>query len=263
DNAAELLALSDLWCLAAVKQHVLTALRRGLCNSFRRPTGGAAAAEAVPQVAVLVRQALEYGLGDADGGLGRLYDDCTAWMGAWPARVWPTRTFSSMRRDVQEDVLVAAQSALSADSAPAALAACRHLASALPSVAWAARVRQMQEQLSCYGMSYAWGNFAEVCRRGGMRQDRSECWGPFLEELRAHVAANADPDAVVRALGQPGFEDVTRTLLYGPSLLTGTRGLPARPRPGGRAAAAGAREEKDEESWLESWLGEEEAGHMQ
>lgn len=56
--------------------------------------------EAVPQVAVLAWQALEFGIGDSDGGLRKLYDDCTTWMATWASRAWPTRTFAGLQRCV-------------------------------------------------------------------------------------------------------------------------------------------------------------------
>lgn len=59
---------------------------------------GSGSVEGVPQVALLLRQGMDFGLGDADGGLRKLYGECTAYMAAWPARLWPSRTFAGLRR---------------------------------------------------------------------------------------------------------------------------------------------------------------------
>ncbi|KAG2447840.1 hypothetical protein HYH02_007296 [Chlamydomonas schloesseri] len=273
-NAAELLALADVWCVPALKAHVLAALCRGPCAGFRRPAANSAAVEGVPQVAALAAQALAYGIGDPDGGLGRLYAQCTAWMAAWPARAWPTRTFAAMSMPIQEDVLAAAKArAADPDAAPAALAACRALAAALPPVAWAARPREMCEQLVAHTLAALWGKFPEVCASAGARQDRTECWGQLLEELRAHVAEYPEPGPAVWALagGRSGGgwdAGCHRALLYGPppppsiAAQRAALQLRARLQQQGRVPAAAWDAEPAQEEEEQSWLGEEEAQHM-
>ncbi len=65
-------------------------------------------------------------------------------------------------------------------------------------------------------------------------QDRSECWGALLEELRNHVADSPDPNAAVRVL--PHWAEITRALLYGAPMAT----APAANRRGsGGGAGAG------------------------
>eukprot|EP00198_Chlamydomonas_reinhardtii_P006143 XP_001695479.1 predicted protein [Chlamydomonas reinhardtii] len=233
-----LLALADVWCVPAVKERVLAALCKGPCAGFRRPAANSAAVEGVPQVAALAAQALAYGIGDPDGGLGRLYSECMAWMAAWPARVWPSRTFAALARSIQEDVLAAAKArAAQPDAAPAALAACRALAAALPPVAWAARPREMCGELTTHTLAALWAKFPEVCASAGARQDRAECWPQLLEELRAHVAEHPEPDPALRARLQ-------------------------RQQQQGRASPTAWDAELQEEE-EESWLGEEEARHME
>ncbi|KXZ46354.1 hypothetical protein GPECTOR_44g32 [Gonium pectorale] len=276
-NAAELLSLADLWCLEAVKAAVLGALRRSMCNGFKRPAAGSPAAEAVPQVAALARTATECGLGDADGGLARLYGECTAWMAAWPARVWPSRTFATMSRSIQDDVLAAAIARLSPDTAPSVLAGCRALASGLPAVAWAARVGKMREALAEAALGYTWSHFAAVCEAAGGRRDNSECWGALLEELNAHVAVHPDPDPAVRVLA--AWPADALALLYGPAAASTAAAAAARgaaraaavaPGPAGSAPQAWLQRALDLEAvWREgsgesgSWLGNDEVRLLQ
>lgn len=89
-------------------------------------------------------------------------------------------------------------------------------------------------------------------------QDRSECWGALLEELRSHVNDNPDADAAIRVL--PRWAEITRALLYGapPAAVVSTAvaqlggGTLA-----GTAAVAAALHSGG------SWLGEDEASQMQ
>lgn len=73
-------------------------------------------------------------------------------------------------RPIQDDVLAAARAAVTPHTAPAVLAACRCLAAALPAgLAWAARVREMQEELTHHVLSYTWQHFRTVCVSAGRR----------------------------------------------------------------------------------------------
>ncbi|GLI71743.1 hypothetical protein VaNZ11_017057, partial [Volvox africanus] len=266
-NAAELLSLADLWCLDKLKAHVLGSLRRNMCNGFRRPISGTVAVEAVPQVAALLKNGLDFGIADADGGLKRLYDDCRIWLAKWAARAWPTRTFANLQRAIQDDVLEAAKGLVDLDTAPAVLSTCRQL-SGVPAVAWARRIQEMRNELTSYTMSYIWSNFLEVCARAGLRRCRSECWGALLEELRIHVAENPDPDAAVRVL--PRWAGITKALIYGAAPAAITAAL-SREAGGGAGTGFGAPWEGGSLTAAmvaaampgSSWLGGDEASQMQ
>lgn len=76
----------------------------------------------------------------------------------------------ALYRSIQEDVLAAAKArAAQPDAAPAALAACRALAAALPPVAWAARPREMCGELTTHTLAALWAKFPEVCASAGAR----------------------------------------------------------------------------------------------
>lgn len=111
---------------------------------------------------------------------------------------------------------------------------------------------------------------------GTCRQDRAECWPQLLEELRAHVAEHPEPDPAVWALaggrGGAGWEaGCRRSLLFGPPpppagaaqrAALQLRARLQRQQQQGRASPTAWDAELQEEE-EESWLGEEEARHME
>ncbi|GAX74070.1 hypothetical protein CEUSTIGMA_g1520.t1 [Chlamydomonas eustigma] len=113
DQVSSLLMLSGIWCMPLLRDRVLHILHTGdhFCGSFTRPlaapltpsTSSSKVADnnyspapsrnvqlllvQVPQVYVLLGQALACGLDNADGSISGLRENCMSWMWKWRGRL--------------------------------------------------------------------------------------------------------------------------------------------------------------------------------
>eukprot|EP00200_Dunaliella_tertiolecta_P003087 CAMPEP_0202338388 /NCGR_PEP_ID=MMETSP1126-20121109/681_1 /ASSEMBLY_ACC=CAM_ASM_000457 /TAXON_ID=3047 /ORGANISM="Dunaliella tertiolecta, Strain CCMP1320" /LENGTH=1225 /DNA_ID=CAMNT_0048928751 /DNA_START=184 /DNA_END=3862 /DNA_ORIENTATION=- len=212
-NVASLLCLADQWDVPRLRGRVLRELRHSplFCGGLKPYAVGTPAVENVPQVLLLLEQAIPF-VGDTDGGLKSLQADCFMWLAENAVRTWPTRAFASLPSAIQKRVLQQAISNLKVHGALGALLRCQHLQAAVPQgLTWATGVADLAEELREATLTFIWANFVAVVCSPSLRKDLAEPWSTeVLVEVSAFAKVQGSPADAIKAL--VGWPQVQRKM---------------------------------------------------
>ncbi|XP_056630262.1 uncharacterized protein LOC130440916 [Diorhabda sublineata] len=135
-SLVELASLADMLGLEGLKEVVEHALKQRHCHNFHKPCAGCCTGvlEVLPLSAA-------YGLDD-------LYRSCLQWITQHFVRVWPSRAFASLPRDVREKCYQQHVVHMNADKVLETISSCDKILATLPAMRWAEPVSQLILQLT-------------------------------------------------------------------------------------------------------------------
>ncbi|KAL3274892.1 hypothetical protein HHI36_019674 [Cryptolaemus montrouzieri] len=134
-SVIELASLADMLGLEGLKEVVEHALKQRYCHNFHKPCAGCCTG--VTEVLML---SAAYGLDD-------LYQKCLQWITQNFVKIWPSRGFSSLPRELREKCYQQHVVHMSPDRVLETKAACEKILSMLPSNRWAEPIQQLSQQL--------------------------------------------------------------------------------------------------------------------
>lgn len=136
--------------LEGLKEVVEHALKQRHCHNFHRPCAGCCTGvlEVLPLSAA-------YGLDD-------LYQKCLQWITQHFVRVWPSRAFASLPRELREKCYQQHVVHMTPDRVLETITSCDKILTALPSMRWAEPVSQLVVQLADACHLYHRQHFAAV-----------------------------------------------------------------------------------------------------
>ncbi|CAG9816326.1 unnamed protein product [Phaedon cochleariae] len=149
-SLVELASLADTLGLEGLKEVVEHALEQRHCHNFHRPCAGCCTGvlEVLPLSAA-------YGLDD-------LYQKCLKWITQHFVRVWPSRAFASLPRELREKCYQQHVVHMHPDKVLDTILQCDKVLATLPSMRWAEPVSQLVLQLTDACHLYHRQHFAAV-----------------------------------------------------------------------------------------------------
>lgn len=133
---AELASLADMLCLEGLKEVVAHALKSRHCHNFHRPCAGCCTG-----VVEVLHLSAAYGLDE-------LYQKCLRWLTQHFVKVWPTKAFCGLTKELREKCYQQHIIHFSADGVLETILGCNKLLATVPSARWAEVVMQMGLQLN-------------------------------------------------------------------------------------------------------------------
>ncbi|XP_072398684.1 uncharacterized protein [Diabrotica undecimpunctata] len=135
-SLVELASLADMLGLEGLKEVVEHALKQRHCHNFHKPCAGCCTGvlEVLPLSAA-------YGLDD-------LYRSCLHWITQYFVRVWPSRSFASLPRELREKCYQQHVVHMTPDKVLDTILACDKILATLPAMRWAEPVSQLVLQLT-------------------------------------------------------------------------------------------------------------------
>ncbi|CAH0546382.1 unnamed protein product [Brassicogethes aeneus] len=132
----ELASLADMLGLEGLKEVVEHALKQRHCHSFHKPCAGCCTGvlEVLPLSAA-------YGLDD-------LYQKCLQWITQHFVRVWPSRAFASLPRELREKCYQQHVVHMAPDRVLETIMACDKILATLPTMRWSEPISQLVSQLT-------------------------------------------------------------------------------------------------------------------
>lgn len=134
-NVVELASLADMLGLEGLKEVVEDALTRRYCHQFHRPCAGCCAG--VPEVLSLA----------AMYAYDELYQTCLEWIARHHVKLWPTRAFASLPKELREKCCQQHIVHMTPDKVLATKAACEKILAALPQHPWAESIQHLTQKL--------------------------------------------------------------------------------------------------------------------
>lgn len=134
-SVIELASLADMLGLEGLKEVVEHALRQRYCHNFHKPCPGCCTG--VTEVLML---SAAYGLDD-------LYQKCLQWITQNFVKIWPSRGFSSLPRELREKCYQQHVVHMTPDRVLETKTACEKVLASLPSSRWAEPIQQLAQQL--------------------------------------------------------------------------------------------------------------------
>ncbi|XP_076263480.1 uncharacterized protein LOC143198238 isoform X1 [Rhynchophorus ferrugineus] len=149
-SLVELASLADMLGLEGLKEVVEHALKQRHCHNFHKPCAGCCTGilEVLPLSAA-------YGLDD-------LYQKCLQWITQHFVRVWPSRAFASLPRELREKCYQQHVVHMSPERVLDTMLECDKVLATLPNMRWAEPVSQLVLQLSDACHLYHRQHFAAV-----------------------------------------------------------------------------------------------------
>ncbi|ENN73392.1 hypothetical protein YQE_09954, partial [Dendroctonus ponderosae] len=149
-SLVELASLADMLGLEGLKEVVEHALKQRHCHNFHRPCAGCCTGvlEVLPLSAA-------YGLDD-------LYQKCLQWITQHFVRVWPSRAFASLPRELREKCYQQHVVHMSPDKVLETMSSCNKVLATLPAMRWAEPINHLVVQLSDACHLYHRQHFAAV-----------------------------------------------------------------------------------------------------
>ncbi|XP_060520217.1 BTB/POZ domain-containing protein 8 isoform X2 [Cylas formicarius] len=149
-SLVELSSLADMLGLEGLKEVVEHALKQRHCHNFHKPCAGCCTG-----VLEVLPLAAAYGLDD-------LYQKCLHWITLNFVRVWPSRAFASLPRELREKCYQQHVIHMSPDKVLETMANCDKVLITLPALRWAEPVNQLVLQLADACHLYHRQHFASV-----------------------------------------------------------------------------------------------------
>ncbi|RZB39544.1 uncharacterized protein BDFB_004212, partial [Asbolus verrucosus] len=149
-SLVELASLADMLGLEGLKEVVEHALKQRHCHNFHKPCAGCCTGilEVLPLAAAY--------------GLDELYQKCLQWITQHFVRVWPSRAFASLPRELREKCYQQHVVHMTADKVLETIVSCDKVLATLPALRWAEPVTQLVLQLSDACHLYHRQHFAAV-----------------------------------------------------------------------------------------------------
>jgi hypothetical protein len=149
-SLVELASLADMLGLEGLKEVVEHALKQRHCHNFHKPCAGCCTGvlEVLPLSAAY--------------GLDELYQKCLQWITQHFVRVWPSRAFASLPRELREKCYQQHVVHMTADKVLETIVSCDKVLATLPALRWAEPVTQLVLQLSDACHLYHRQHFAAV-----------------------------------------------------------------------------------------------------
>lgn len=149
-SLVELASLADMLGLEGLKEVVEHALKQRHCHNFHKPCAGCCTGvlEVLPLSAAY--------------GLDELYQKCLQWITQHFVRVWPSRAFATLPRELREKCYQQHVVHMTADRVLETIINCDKVLAALPVLRWAEPVTQLVLQLSDACHLYHRQHFAAV-----------------------------------------------------------------------------------------------------
>lgn len=149
-SLVELASLADMLGLEGLKEVVEHALKQRHCHNFHKPCAGCCTGvlEVLPLSAA-------YGLDD-------LYQKCLEWITQHFVRVWPSRAFASLPRELREKCYQQHVVHMTSDKVLDVIVSCEKVLTTLPTLRWAEPITQLVLQLSDACHLYHRQHFAAV-----------------------------------------------------------------------------------------------------
>ncbi|XP_074028016.1 uncharacterized protein isoform X1 [Leptinotarsa decemlineata] len=149
-SLVELASLADMLGLEGLKEVVEHALKQRHCHNFHKPCAGCCTGvlEVLPLSAA-------YGLDD-------LYQRCLQWITQHFVRVWPSRAFASLPRELREKCYQQHVVHMTPDRVLETILSCDKVLATLPTMRWAEPVTQLVLQLTDACHLYHRQHFASV-----------------------------------------------------------------------------------------------------
>lgn len=154
-SLVELASLADMLGLEGLKEVVEHALKLRHCHNFHRPCAGCSTG-----VVEVLPLAAAYGLDD-------LYQKCLQWITKYFAKVWPSRAFASLPKELREKCYQQHVVHMSPENVLETTLACDKLLASIPSLRWAEPVVQLALQLADVCQFYISKHFASVLSSTG------------------------------------------------------------------------------------------------
>nr|CAH7714726.1 unnamed protein product [Callosobruchus chinensis] len=149
-SLVELASLADMLGLEGLKEVVEHALKLRHCHNFHRPCAGCCTGvlEVLPLSAAY--------------GLDELYQRCLHWVTQHFVRVWPSRAFASLPRELREKCYQQHVVHMTPDKVLETIVQCEKVVSTLPAMRWSEPVSQLVVQLTDACHLYHRQHFAAV-----------------------------------------------------------------------------------------------------
>nr|CAI5839371.1 unnamed protein product [Callosobruchus analis] len=149
-SLVELASLADMLGLEGLKEVVEHALKLRHCHNFHRPCAGCCTGvlEVLPLSAAY--------------GLDELYQRCLHWVTQHFVRVWPSRAFASLPRELREKCYQQHVVHMTPDKVLETIVQCEKVLSTLPAMRWSEPVSQLVVQLTDACHLYHRQHFAAV-----------------------------------------------------------------------------------------------------
>ncbi|CAG9763153.1 unnamed protein product [Ceutorhynchus assimilis] len=188
-SLVELASLADMLGLEGLKEVVEHALKQRHCHNFHKPCAGCCTGvlEVLPLSAA-------YGLDD-------LYQNCLEWVTEHFVRIWPSRAFATLPRELREKCYRQHCVHLSPDKVLDTIAACDKVLATLPAMRWAEPISQLVLQLADACHLYHRQHFAAVLSSASFHSlDAHLGFGVCdVEDQMLNAAKNLGVDQACRA----------------------------------------------------------------
>lgn len=211
-SLAELASLADMLCLEGLKEVVAHALKSRHCHNFHRPCAGCC----IGVVEVLHLSAAY--------GLDELYQKCLRWITQHFVRIWVTKAFCGLTKELREKCYQQHVIHLSDENVLETILGCNRLLATVPSLRWVEPVVKMGLQLTEACQLYLRQNFVAVLNSPTfLALDGEQAWnisrleGPIIEASAAlSIEQSAKSYSCCRALLEgvwsPGFLDLLKKI---------------------------------------------------
>lgn len=183
-NIVELATLADMLCLEGLKEVIMYTLKVKYCHFFHKPCSGClvGVVECLPLAAAY--------------SLDEIYRKSLRWITKHFVRVWPTKGFASLPKELHDKCFKQHVVHLSYDSVLETVMGCDMLEATIPNVRWASPVFSLNAKLHEATVKYLSQHFSSVlASQAFMRLGQEDSWTVTrLEETVLNVSKTLSPD---------------------------------------------------------------------
>ncbi|XP_073976299.1 uncharacterized protein isoform X4 [Rhodnius prolixus] len=183
-NIVELATLADMLCLEGLKEVIMYTLKVKYCHFFHKPCSGCTVGvlECLPLAAAY--------------GLDEIYRKSLRWITRHFVRVWPTKEFAALPKELQDKCYRQHVVNMAADNVLHTILGCESLEATVPNVRRAQSVLALSTKLHEVAVKYLTQHFAAVITSDAfMTIGKEDAWTVTrLEETLLSASRNLSPD---------------------------------------------------------------------
>ncbi|XP_024081684.1 uncharacterized protein LOC106661480 isoform X2 [Cimex lectularius] len=185
-NIVELATLADMLCLEGLKEVIMYTLKVKYCHFFHKPCNSNSCISGVLECLPLA----------AAYGLDEIYRKSLRWITKYFVRVWPTKGFANLPKELQDKCYKQHIVHLSAENVLETIMGCEKLEATVTNVKWAQTVINMNLKLHEASVKYLTQHFADVLSSEAfIRIGKEDVWTMTrLEETLLSISRTLSPD---------------------------------------------------------------------
>ena len=186
----DLALISDLLQLDSLTQTIVHELTMSYCHSFHKPC---------KDCSIGVLDCLI--LADACQLLD-LKGKCLDWLGKHFTRLWPTKAFASLTKELMNECYINTVTQLTAENVIDTILACERLSSSLPRIKWAETIFNLITKLQKDSSAYITNHYDVIVENKSFTGlSRGRDWNIHaIEETFILAISDIDPDTALRSL---------------------------------------------------------------